>query len=226
LIPRAISMIFKQARDAPATEYSCHISYLEIYNEQVCVPKTLPAKPYHNPVHTALAQARIACLPVSLRAHPPFFAQGFDLLDPSHETKALEELPRVTMMTDADGNTILKNLSMHRANTVRLSRGSALALASPALLLLMRRRMALFLVWAFLCALGVALFFSSFFLKKGRGGAEPLVFRGHEPCDRRDAHELGLQPKPLPVHRLRRVEDARQRHGDRAGGGALCQFLP
>jgi hypothetical protein len=135
LIPRAISMIFKQARDAPATEYSCHISYLEIYNEQVCVPKTLPAKPYHNPVHTALAQARIACLPVSLRAHPPFFAQGFDLLDPSHETKALEELPRVTMMTDADGNTILKNLSMHRANTVRLSRASALALASPALLL-------------------------------------------------------------------------------------------
>ena len=45
--------------------------------------------------------------------------QGFDLLDPSHETKALEELPRVTMMTDVDGNAILKNLSTHRANTVR-----------------------------------------------------------------------------------------------------------
>lgn len=42
---------------------------------------------------------------------------GFDLLDPSHETKTLEDLPKVTMMTDEDGNTHLKNLSMHRANT-------------------------------------------------------------------------------------------------------------
>ena len=47
-------MIFKEFASNPSTQYSCHISYLEIYNES-----------------------------------------GFDLLDPSHETKALEDLPRV-----------------------------------------------------------------------------------------------------------------------------------
>eukprot|EP00614_Pseudopedinella_elastica_P019003 CAMPEP_0172649386 /NCGR_PEP_ID=MMETSP1068-20121228/241755_1 /TAXON_ID=35684 /ORGANISM="Pseudopedinella elastica, Strain CCMP716" /LENGTH=951 /DNA_ID=CAMNT_0013463735 /DNA_START=322 /DNA_END=3177 /DNA_ORIENTATION=- len=76
LIPRAISMIFAQFAENPNIQYSCHVSYLEIYNES-----------------------------------------GFDLLDPSHETKALEDLPKVTMMSDGEGNTILKNLSMHRANS-------------------------------------------------------------------------------------------------------------
>jgi len=76
IIPRAISMVFQRFASDPGSSYSCHISYLEIYNEN-----------------------------------------GFDLLDPSHESKALEDLPRVTMMTDADGNAHLRNLSMHRANT-------------------------------------------------------------------------------------------------------------
>lgn len=40
---------------------------------------------------------------------------GFDLLDPSHETKSLEDLPRVSMMEDEDGNCHLRNLSMHSA---------------------------------------------------------------------------------------------------------------
>ena len=43
--------------------------------------------------------------------------QGFDLLDPSHDTKALEDLPRVKMLEDEDGNFHLRNLSMHRAES-------------------------------------------------------------------------------------------------------------
>jgi kinesin family member 6/9 len=41
--------------------------------------------------------------------------QGYDLLDPSHETKALEDLPKVTMLEDEHGNFHLKNLTMHPA---------------------------------------------------------------------------------------------------------------
>ncbi|KAJ0396229.1 hypothetical protein ATCC90586_006163 [Pythium insidiosum] len=42
--------------------------------------------------------------------------QGYDLLDPQHEaskTKTLEDLPRVSMLEDEDGNCHLRNLSMH-----------------------------------------------------------------------------------------------------------------
>lgn len=42
---------------------------------------------------------------------------GYDLLDPSHEYKGLEDLPKVSMMEDEDGNVHLKNLSMHVANS-------------------------------------------------------------------------------------------------------------
>ena len=42
---------------------------------------------------------------------------GYDLLDPSHETKRLEDLPRVTMREDEDGNVHLRGLSTHLANT-------------------------------------------------------------------------------------------------------------
>lgn len=42
--------------------------------------------------------------------------QGFDLLDPSHDSKCLEDLPKVTMLEDAFGNYHLKNLSMHAAD--------------------------------------------------------------------------------------------------------------
>jgi len=43
--------------------------------------------------------------------------QGFDLLDPSHETKTLEDLPKVMMLEDEHGNFHLKNLSMHTADS-------------------------------------------------------------------------------------------------------------
>ena len=43
--------------------------------------------------------------------------QGYDLLDPSHETKKLEDLPRVSMLEDEHGNFHLKNLSMHLAES-------------------------------------------------------------------------------------------------------------
>jgi kinesin family protein 6/9 len=43
--------------------------------------------------------------------------QGYDLLDPSHETKSLEDLPKVSILEDEHGNFHLKNLSMHPAET-------------------------------------------------------------------------------------------------------------
>lgn len=43
--------------------------------------------------------------------------QGYDLLDPTHETKSLEDLPKVTMLEDEHGNYHLKNLSMNVADT-------------------------------------------------------------------------------------------------------------
>lgn len=46
-----------------------------------------------------------------------YMEQGYDLLDPSHETKKLEDLPKVTMLEDEHGNFHLKNLSMHVADT-------------------------------------------------------------------------------------------------------------
>lgn len=42
---------------------------------------------------------------------------GYDLLDQSQENKALEELPKVTILEDEHGNFHLKNLSMHPAES-------------------------------------------------------------------------------------------------------------
>lgn len=42
---------------------------------------------------------------------------GYDLLDPSQETKALEDLPKVSILEDEHGNFHLKGLSMHVAET-------------------------------------------------------------------------------------------------------------
>lgn len=38
----------------------------------------------------------------------PVSNQGFDLLDPSHESKKLEDLPKVALMEDEDGNIHLR----------------------------------------------------------------------------------------------------------------------
>ncbi len=43
--------------------------------------------------------------------------QGYDILDPSQESKALEDLPKVSILEDEHGNYHLKNLSMHAAET-------------------------------------------------------------------------------------------------------------
>ena len=40
---------------------------------------------------------------------------GYDLLDPDREIKMLEDLPRVSLLEDSDGNFHLRNLSAHRA---------------------------------------------------------------------------------------------------------------
>ncbi|XP_028398655.1 kinesin-like protein KIF6 isoform X2 [Dendronephthya gigantea] len=41
---------------------------------------------------------------------------GYDLLDPKHEAAKLEDLPKIALMEDNDGNIHLKNLSLHQAN--------------------------------------------------------------------------------------------------------------
>lgn len=38
VIPRALSLIFAEFKERSDQQFTCHISYLEIYNEQVCVP--------------------------------------------------------------------------------------------------------------------------------------------------------------------------------------------
>jgi len=43
--------------------------------------------------------------------------KGYDLLDPSHESKALEDLPKVSILEDEHGSFHLKNLSMNAADT-------------------------------------------------------------------------------------------------------------
>ncbi|XP_075301893.1 kinesin-like protein KIF6 [Opisthocomus hoazin] len=42
---------------------------------------------------------------------------GYDLLDPRHEASRLEDLPKVTIMEDADQNIHLKNLSLQQATS-------------------------------------------------------------------------------------------------------------
>mgnify|MGYP002635825741 CR=1 FL=1 len=48
-----------------------------------------------------------------------YMDSGYDLLDPSLEdnVKALEDLPKVKLMEDDDGNIHLRNLSAHAAMT-------------------------------------------------------------------------------------------------------------
>ncbi|XP_063958101.1 kinesin-like protein KIF6 [Lytechinus pictus] len=41
---------------------------------------------------------------------------GYDLLDPKHEAAKLEDLPKVTLMEDSDGNTQMKNIMTHQAS--------------------------------------------------------------------------------------------------------------
>jgi kinesin family member 6/9 len=43
--------------------------------------------------------------------------QGYDLLDPEHDTKALEDLPRVSVREDDAGDFHLQNLSTHRCES-------------------------------------------------------------------------------------------------------------
>jgi kinesin family protein 6/9 len=76
IIPRAISMLYKEFRSKPTMQYKVYVSYLEIYNEQ-----------------------------------------GYDLLDSSKETKRLEDLQKVRLLEDDQGNFHLKGLAMHPAES-------------------------------------------------------------------------------------------------------------
>ncbi len=51
-------------------------------------------------------EVRISYLEIYLEA-------GYDLLDPSHETKGLEDLPKVTMQEDEDGRHVTPHLTPH-----------------------------------------------------------------------------------------------------------------
>ena len=42
--------------------------------------------------------------------------QGYDLLDPDHETTALEDLPKVQLLEDDEGIVTMRNVSTHRAD--------------------------------------------------------------------------------------------------------------
>lgn len=42
-----------------------------------------------------------------------YLESGYDLLDSGHETSKIEDLKKVTMLEDEDGNCHLMNLSMH-----------------------------------------------------------------------------------------------------------------
>ncbi|CAM9988383.1 unnamed protein product, partial [Phaeothamnion confervicola] len=77
IIPRSLSLLFEEfKKQGVGAQYTCHVSYLEIYNEQ-----------------------------------------GYDLLDPSHDTQRIEDLPKVGLMEDEDGNIHLRNLGMYLAAT-------------------------------------------------------------------------------------------------------------
>ena len=43
---------------------------------------------------------------------------GYDLLDPSHESKGLEDLPKVSLLEDDDGRMHLRNLSAQVARLI------------------------------------------------------------------------------------------------------------
>jgi kinesin family protein 6/9 len=73
IIPRAISMLFKEFRARSGEiQFKVKVSYLELYNEQ-----------------------------------------GYDLLDGTKDNKTLEELPKVILREDMEGNYELKNLKTH-----------------------------------------------------------------------------------------------------------------
>ncbi|XP_071495636.1 kinesin-like protein KIF6 [Diadema antillarum] len=42
---------------------------------------------------------------------------GYDLLDPKHEAAKLEDLPKVSLMEDSDGNIHMKNIMTHQASS-------------------------------------------------------------------------------------------------------------
>ena len=99
IIPRAISMVFRDFRKRTDVQMKIYISYLEIYNEQGIVM-------------LVLLDVISSC---KLIFHHLF--SGYDLLDEAHEKMALEDLPKVHMLEDEHGNFHLKNLSMHLANS-------------------------------------------------------------------------------------------------------------
>ena len=57
--------------------------------------------------------------------------KGYDLLDSEHETSKLEDLKKVVMLEDEDGNYHLKNLSMHPVASEEVSLGGGRSYLAP-----------------------------------------------------------------------------------------------
>ena len=83
----------------------------ERYQDRGIIPRALSA------IFSAFKDATDAQYQAYISYLEIYNEQGYDLLDPSHETKSLEELPRVQLMEDEDGNVHLKNLTMHLAGS-------------------------------------------------------------------------------------------------------------
>eukprot|EP00727_Mastigamoeba_balamuthi_P002780 m51a1_g125 putative kinesin-like protein kif6 (802) ;mRNA; r:421421-424331 len=76
IIPRAISLVFNQMAERTDMKWTCHVSYMEIYNEV-----------------------------------------AYDLLDTNKEADSLEELNKVYLRTDDEGELHFVNLNMHQVAT-------------------------------------------------------------------------------------------------------------
>ncbi|KAH8094395.1 hypothetical protein JL720_4394 [Aureococcus anophagefferens] len=103
IIPRAISMIFGKFREDTNTAWTAHAR--------------AGAEEARAGDATSEDRAASRSTPPQVSYMEIYNEQGFDLLDPSHETKQLTDLPSVKMMEDENGNFHLKNLSMHRAGS-------------------------------------------------------------------------------------------------------------
>ncbi len=104
IIPRALSYIFgRLAEQRSEYTYERRHAILSAAAQFGAIRRCVPC-PHHR------YEVRISYLEIYLEA-------GYDLLDPSHETKGLEDLPKVTMQEDEDGRTHLRNLSAQVARS-------------------------------------------------------------------------------------------------------------
>ncbi len=87
VIPRAISMLFSSLQNIKNVTYNCYVSYFELYNESG----------------------------YDLLAHANHYDEDHDG-DSNIENLKIEDLPKVTMLEDEDGNYHFRNLSVNQVS--------------------------------------------------------------------------------------------------------------